>query len=133
MTTFLDTSVLVRYLRGTPPAQHAAAAGLLDSEEPLVIGEVVLAETAFVLESFYRVSRDEIVDALIALLARPNIETHVLDKALAIEALILCRPSRRVSFADALTWAVARAAEASVVVTLDARFPGEGIQLHVPA
>ena len=48
------------------------------------------------------------VDGLIALLRKANIDTFRLDKDLVLEALLLCRPLGRVSFADALVWAVAR-------------------------
>lgn len=132
MTTVLDTSVLVRYFIGMPPDVAASAARLIEGDEPLLVTEVVLAETGYVLGSFYSLARDEIVDALVGLLGRPNIDTHVLDKTLAIEALLLCRPSRRVSFADALTWAVARSVDQGTIATPDARFPSEGIELRIP-
>lgn len=44
-----------------------------------------------------------------------------------LEALLLCRPSGQVSFADALVWAAARSQANAAVYSLDERFPDEGI------
>jgi predicted nucleic acid-binding protein len=61
-----------------------------------------------------------------------NLHFHALDKALVITALLLCRPSGRVSFGDALIWAAARAHPSSAVYSFDERFPPEGIDLRRP-
>ena len=58
-------------------------------------------KTAYVLTSVYRISRSGAVDHLVAFLQKQNISTFVLDKGLVLQALLLCRPSGRVSFADA--------------------------------
>ena len=87
----------------------------------------MLVETAYVLTSVYRVPRELVVDHLVALLRKANIETFRLDKDLVLEALLLCRPSGRVSFADELVWAAARSEPDGTVFSLDERFPNEGI------
>ena len=118
--------MLVRYLTGDPPDSADRAAQVIDGETDLVITDVALVETAYVLTSVYGIAREIVVDHLIALLRKENIRPRHLPKSLALEALRLCRPSNRVSFADALTWAAARADE-TAVFTLDERFPGQGI------
>ena len=50
-----------------------------------------------------------------------------LDKDLVLQALLFCRLSGRVSFADALVWAAARSQAGAAVYSFDARFPDEGI------
>ena len=127
MSRLLDTSMLVRYLIGDPPDLADVSAEVIDGEDPLLITDVVLVETAYVLRSVYDVPRQAIVDHLIALLRKANIETFRLDTHLVIEALRLCRPSGRVSFGDALVWAAARSEAGSTVYSLDQRFPDEGI------
>ncbi len=131
MKTFVDTSVLVRYLTGDPPETLAAARRVVDETPSLLVTSVVLAETAYVLQSFYKVPRAALVDNLIDLLRKKNLGTFCLDKTLAVQALLLCRPSKRVSFADALLWAVARSAGdgGATIYTFDERFPGEGVEL----
>src|SRR5713101_2917738 len=115
--------MLVRYLTGDPPRLAELAARVIDDEEELLISDVVLAETAYVLATVYRVPRATIVDHLIALLRKANIETFRLEKDLVIAALLLCRPSGRVSFADAMVWAGARSQTGAAVYSLDERFP----------
>jgi predicted nucleic acid-binding protein len=127
---FLDTNVLVRYLTGDPADMAARAGRLIDSDSPFSLSGVVLAETAFVLESVYRRARAEVVDALVALVQRANVVPHGLSRATLVEALLLCRPSRRVSYADALLWAEVRDSTPPVVYSFDLNFPESGIDLR---
>ena len=100
----------------------------------LIIPAVTIAETGFVLTSFYSMPRVAVVDALIALLQRHNVSVYQLDTNITIQALMLCRPSGRVSFADAMLWASARHGETgSVVYSFDRRFPAMGITLRSEA
>lgn len=131
MAALLDTSVLVRYLTSDPPQSAAEAAELVEGEERLLIASVTLAETAFTLTSFYRADRAVCVDALIDLLRRDNIAMLDLTTELAVEALMLSRPSKRVSFADALEWAAARHSGTTTVYTFDRSFPVQGIDRRI--
>jgi predicted nucleic-acid-binding protein len=60
----LDTNVLVRYLVQDEPEQAAKAARFIETscteEQPCYIGQIVLCELAWVLESNYQQSRAEI-------------------------------------------------------------------------
>lgn len=123
MTGLLDTSVVVRYLTDEPQAQAERAMALIESDEQLAIPVVALLEASFVLGGKYGVPRAEVVDALIMLVERPNVTIHELPKAAVIEALLLCRPSNRTSFADAMIWAAARTSPEQRVYTFDRRFP----------
>ncbi|MDQ3387973.1 MAG: PIN domain-containing protein [Gemmatimonadota bacterium] len=133
MSAFVDTSVLIRYLTGDPPEMLDAARRIVDETERLMLTDVVLPETAFVLLSFYAVPREAIVDSLVDLLCKNNIAMHGLDKDVVIQALLLCRPSGRVSFADAMLWAVARSAagsEPATIFSFDQRFPSRGVDVR---
>lgn len=132
MPEFLDTSVVVRYLTADPQDQAVRARQLIEAEATLAITETALNETAHALRHFYGLTREETVDLLIALLQRSNITFHGLDKAVVITALLLCRPSGRISFGDALIWAAARALPQSVVYSFDQRFPRDGIEVRQP-
>ena len=112
--------MLVRYLTGDPPDLADASAKVIDAEAELLISDVALVETAYVLSLVYGVPRETVVDHLIALLRKANIATFRLPKEYVLEALRLCRPSGRVSFADALIWAAARAEEATIYTLDDA-------------
>lgn len=129
---FLDTSVLVRYLTGDPPQMAEQAARILDSEEPLVLSEIALLEAAHVLASFYEIPRAALVDALVALVQKSNLILATLPKARVVEALHLCRGSKRYSVTDALLWAQAREMEAARIYSFDRRFPSQGIPITEP-
>jgi predicted nucleic acid-binding protein len=127
---FLDTSYVVRYLTDSPPEMAAQATRIIDSDEPLLLSELVILETAFVLGSVYRVTREDIVDALIGLVQRRNILLPNLPKTRVLAALELCRPSKRYSFQDAFLWVQALEAGAGRrIYTFDRKFPAQGIAL----
>jgi predicted nucleic acid-binding protein len=130
MSGLLDTSMVVRYLTGDPADLAAVAAEVIDKEENLQITDVVLAESAYVLTAVYQIPRQVVVDSLVLFLQKENIQPYVLEKSLALQALLLCRPSRRVSFADALVWAAAQMTDSKIVYTLDERFPSDGVDVR---
>lgn len=129
----VDTSVLVRYFLADDPAAGRAAAAVLDSNAQIAISPVVLAETAFVLHRHYGVPRELVVDQLVGLLRKRNIRVLGVDRNLVASALLLCRPSGRVSFADALINADARASGIETLYTFDERFPADGLDLRRPS
>jgi predicted nucleic acid-binding protein len=132
--SFIDTSVLVRYLTGDPPEAFETARAIVDRVESLAVTDVVIAETAYVLRSVYDVPRAVVVDTLAELLQKENLVVHSLEKELTLRALLLCRDSARVSFADAMVWAAARSMSPpgapATVYTFDRRFPAEGVELR---
>jgi predicted nucleic acid-binding protein len=131
MRQYLDASVIVRHLTGSPADQFARARSLITSGDPLWVTETGLLETAYVLERLLGKPRHEVVDALVAFLREPNIHVQGLATATALQALLYCRPSRRVSFGDALMWAMT-SENSGEIYTFDARFPAAGVTLRVP-
>ncbi len=127
---FLDTSMVVRYLTDDSPELAELAARIIDRQDGLLMTDVVVAETAYVLTSVYRLPRDVVVDSLVSFLQKRNITTFGIDKDYVLQALFLCRPSGRISFADAMIWAAARSSHSNVVYSLDARFPEHGIEVR---
>ena len=130
MSGMLDTSIIVRYLTGDVVELARRAEGIIDTVEGLVVTDLVLAETAYVLTSVYKVPRDITVDTLVSFVRKKNISTFPADKGTVIEALLMCQSSGRVSFADAMLWAEARCYGPGTVYTLDERFPGDGIDVR---
>ena len=131
MTALLDTSVVLRYLTDDPPHLGRISARLIEGEDRLLISDVVIAEASHVLTSYYGASRGEVLDQLVALLRRDNVDTLFLPKETVLEALTKCRPSGRVSIPDALIWAAARR-ERVPVYTFDRRFPTEDVTVLSP-
>lgn len=130
MSVFLDTNMIVRYLTGVPIEQFAQASRIINETENLLISDVALTEVAYILRDRHQVSRESIVDLLIALIQRDNVSVYAIDDELAIQGLRMCRPSGRVSIADAMIWAAARTDRASAIYTFDRRFPGQGIEIR---
>ena len=102
---------------------------MIDREEHLQLTDVVIVETSYVLTGVYHIPRVQVVDALITFIQKENIELFAIEKEKVLQALILCRPSGRVSFADAMIWAAARSAGGNIVYSLDQRFPKDGLQI----
>ena len=133
MTAALDTSFVVRYMMGSPVDSARQASEVIDSTEELEISGIALAETAFVLTTVYQVPRGRAADQLIDLVRKENISLTGLTKDLAIQGLLMCRPSGRVSIADALIWAAARSGGSEVVYSFDRRFPDDGLEVRKSA
>ncbi len=125
----LDTSLVVRYLTDDPREMADRAARVIDGEATVAISPVVVVESAHVLSKVYGVARQEVVDLLVNLLLKENVVAIGPNKELLVEALLMCRLSARVSFADAAIWAEARSNGLDRVYTFDRRFPSHGLTL----
>ncbi len=115
----VDTSVLVRYLVGTPVDQSRRAAALLDGELELGVSVLSLVETAHVLRTQYDIARGDIVDTLIDLVSRENVTTLELPKTDVLEALVAARSIASAPLPDALIVAAARAHGALPIYSFD--------------
>lgn len=116
MTAFVDTNVLVRHLSGDPPEHAARATRYLVSADELLLPDLIFAEVADVLESFYEVPRAEVARALRAILAFPAI--RVVDEPLLLRAVEIY-DVHRLDFADAYLVACAEATGVGVVASFD--------------
>lgn len=127
---FLDTNMVIRYLTGRPREQANRAYRIIHESQELLISDVVLVETAHALRTQYQFSREAIIDRLMGFVQRDNIHVYAIDKAFVLRGLIMCRPSGRVSVADAMVWVAARTAGASAIYTFDQRFPSDSVELR---
>ena len=116
----IDTSVLVRYLVGTPAAEAGAAARLVDNlAEHIGISPVVLVETAHVLRTQYGVARERVLEELIGVIQRENVQLLGSRTEPVLEMLVRARglPGRPIP--DALIVAAAMGGDAAAVATFD--------------
>ena len=127
---FMDTNMVVRYLINDPPDQAEIVESIVDEVGDLWITDVVLNETAYVLRDRYALRREGIVDLLIGFVRKANVSVYGIDKNFVLQGLSMCRPSGRVSIADAMIWAAARSVGAEAVYTFDRRFPSDGIEVR---
>ncbi len=101
--------MLLRFLTGSPPELAGRAARLLEQaqrgEVSLRVHPVVVAETVWVLESFYEYSRGEISGALISLLEQPALRV---EGARIVVRALEAMAENNVDFVDALLAETAR-------------------------
>ena len=128
----LDTSVVVRYLVGTPTNQAGRAAQLIDGDTETGVSLVVIAETAHVLRSFYQMPRAELVDVLIEFMTKANVAPLEISKPEVIEALVRARAYESAPITDALIAASARAHGALPVYAFDKKFGRLGAVTAIP-
>lgn len=128
----LDTSVIVRYLVGTPPSQARRATAIVDGADDLGVPLVALVETAHVLRTQYGVARLDIVNTLIDLVTRANIVVLGLPKSDALEALVRARSVPGSPIPDAFIAATARWAGAVPLYTFDEGMHRHGTPVAVP-
>jgi predicted nucleic acid-binding protein len=128
----VDTSVLVRYLVGTPAAQAKQATALVDGQSRIGISIVALVETAHVLRTQYGVARADVLEVLIELLTRENIELLGLPKEAALSVFVRARSLPGGPIPDALIAATAEWAKALPVYTFDQEFGRHGVPVANP-
>jgi predicted nucleic acid-binding protein len=116
MTAFVGTNVLVRHLTGDPPHLAARATNRLRSDTPLLLADLILAEVAYVLESFYELPRSKVAEALRAIVTFPSIRTTERDLLLrAIEVY----ETDKLDFADAYLVAIAEVTGVGAICSFD--------------
>jgi predicted nucleic acid-binding protein len=129
---WVDANVLLRFLTGDPPELAGRASRLLKEAErggvPLRVHSVVVAETVWVLQSFYGYSKGEISSALTPLLEHPALRVEGARTVIrALEAMA----SSNVDFADALLAGTARS-HGEGVASFDRDFRKLDVQWREP-
>lgn len=127
-----DTSVVVRYLVGSPTGQARRAARLIDGSETVALAVVVLVETAHVLRTQYGVARSAVIEALLELVRRENVVVLGLSTDDVTDALVRARAMPGRPIPDALITAMARAAEALPLYTFDRTMSRYGVPVAEP-
>lgn len=115
----VDTSVLVRYLVGSPPEPARRAAQLVDGVDEIGVSPVALAECAHVLRTQYGVERGDILESLIGLVQRENVRVLGLRTDVLLGVLVRARHLAARPIPDALIVAASLEADALPLVTFD--------------
>ena len=116
MSAFVDTNVLVRHLTGDPPEMAAWATVYLAAESELFLADLVVAETIYVLESFYEAPREKVAEAIRSLLALESVVTTA--KGLLLRAVEVYE-IYRLDFAEAYLVACAESTGINKVASVD--------------
>lgn len=101
-TCFLDTNILLRYLTADDERKAQRALNLLvkveQGEERVVTSSLVIFETVFTLQSFYKVPRQRIKELLVPVISLRGL--HLPGKNVYYQAFDLY-VTKNISFADA--------------------------------
>ena len=120
---YVDTNVDLRFITGSPAEQALQAKKLFEAAEAgeltLFLDEIVLAETVWVLSSFYKFSKDTIRNVLQVIIANRGIEME--DEKGALLALTLYA-DMNVDFEDALIAVHMGRNRIDVIYTFDRHF-----------
>ena len=116
MSAFVDTSVLVRHLVGDPPAMAKRATSFLRSADHLFLTDLIVAETIYVLESFYEVDRQQVAESMRSLIAMNSIA--VIDTAQLLRALEIYE-LHRIDFAESYLIASAESTDVAQIASFD--------------
>jgi predicted nucleic acid-binding protein len=128
----VDTSVLVRYLVGTPEAQARRAAAIVDGDEEIGVSPVALAECAHVLRTQYQIQKRHILDSLIALVQRANVRVLGMRTDVLLGVLVRAHQLPDRPIPDALIVAASMGADALPLVTFDREQRRYGVPVRDP-
>jgi predicted nucleic acid-binding protein len=116
VTAFVDANILIRHLTRDPPDQAQRATRYLRDADELLLPDLILAEVAYVLESFYETPRAQVAATLRAVLAFPAIrviDADLLQRAIEVYDFL------RLDFADAYLVASAERTGVGVIASFD--------------
>ena len=117
---FLDANIFIRYLTNDDPAKADRVEKLLDQaaggEKQLLTTEMVIAEVAWVLESFYKLNNRTIGPMIKAILATPGLE--VINGAL-VEKAVEHYMGKNIDFIDGYIAAVMERQKVSEIYSYD--------------
>ena len=116
MSAFIDTNILVRHLTGDPPDMAQRATRYLASERDLLLVDLIVAETVYVLESFYEAPRSQVAAAIRSMVAFESIVC--VDPALLLRSLEVYETDR-LDFAEAYLVSCAETTEIGRVASFD--------------
>ena len=116
MSVLLDTNIVVRHLTGDPADMAAQSTAFLGAESELLLADLIVAETVYVLESYYQAPRSQVAEAVRSLIAFPSIVT--VDPALLLRAIEVYEVDR-IDFAEAYLVACAESSGVNRVASFD--------------
>jgi len=128
----VDTSVVVRYLVGTPTSPARRARRLMDGPGDIGLPVVALVECAHVLRTQYDIEQPALIGLLVDLLQKANVTLLGLRNDAAVAALVRARTLPGRPIPDALIAATAVEFGALPLTTFDKSMSRFGIGVAEP-
>ncbi len=131
---FIDTNLFLRFLTNDVPEQADAVEVLLQRAEAgkliLLTNRLVIAELVWTLESFYKKTKVDVRDAVLALLNTPGLEVESYDQILQAAVWYA---EKNVDFIDACIAAQLFEAGPETIYTFNRKHFGRFTHLEVRA
>lgn len=112
----IDTNILIRIIVEDNDIQAQKALKLINKEQEVFISALVICETAWVLESSYKLKKDEIIDVFENIL---RVSQFNIERSDAIWLALNEYKRINMDFSDCLIGAVAKINDSSPVMTFD--------------
>ena len=114
----LDTNVLLRWILGDNPEQLEIVNKILEAKEikKIHISNLVLVESVWVMESVYKMDRDQVAEALEVILSYPKFS---LEKDLLKQIISIYPTKTRLSFVDIMLAVESKINSHSPLLTFD--------------
>ena len=89
MSKLIDSNLVIRFLLQDHPNQSPGASKLFyNKDETLYLTDIVIAEVIWVLTSFYKIPKEDVIEKIYTLLDLPN---TISNRTLLVRALYLYR------------------------------------------
>ena len=112
----IDANIIIRFLLKDHPIFSPAAKKLLSNfQENLLLTDVAVAETIWLLTSYYQLPKDEAVEKIFPILSSPNINCN---KAILVRALYFYR-NFNIDYIDAYLAAYAEEEDLEGIYSFD--------------
>jgi len=112
----IDTNCVLRWLLDDVPEQTKLITALIDSGESIVLSDVALIETVYVLEKIMKISRETIEKSIMAVIKKDAI---ICNRELFIEILPVYTEHSKLSFVDCYLEVFARKTKDVPLLTFD--------------
>ncbi|MEW6456728.1 MAG: PIN domain-containing protein [Acidobacteriota bacterium] len=116
----IDTNLLLRFLTNDDAEKAEKVQFLLEKAEKkeiiIIIPSIIIAELVWVLESYYKIEREEIMEMIISILNTPGIQ--VVEKDL-IYSSIKTYENKKIDFVDSWISEFAREKRIETILTFD--------------
>ena len=120
---YADTNIFIRFFADDMPEQTKISKkilkGLLEDKYELYVCNLVFAEIVYVLESYYKLDKKDILDKMFAILKFKNLVVE--NKSIIIEALEIYN-EKNIDFTDAYMACHARKAGCNRLFSFDKDF-----------
>lgn len=126
-TFFVDTNIFLRYLTSDDLAKYERCRDLfrkaVDGKIRLLTSDMVIAELIWTLQSFYEVSKTEIIEKISVILSTPNL---IIPNAESIAEALIIYSRKNIDYIDAYNAVFMKHHNTNTIYSYDTDFDSIG-------